>query len=136
MLPAKSALACGLAAVILGGCGVAAKPLAGTAYLRHQPGFFGKVVSQRAGRVACLAQHGFAVRQYFTSGAHLPAIQVGSLPSGPTLVFYPNPGAAEGVVIRGQAQGAEMIGPVLLYPHGASLQQAKVIEKCAAAGLA
>lgn len=131
----KSAIVCGLFAVLLGGCGIAAKPLAGTRHLSKQPGFRGSSVALRPSRVECLKQHGFHVELFYTSTQHLPALRVGSSPAGPTMEFEPTAGYAEGLKITGQAQGAELIGPVLLYPNGASLSEAKAVEKCAAVGV-
>ncbi|MFL5824794.1 MAG: hypothetical protein ACJ764_15290 [Solirubrobacteraceae bacterium] len=78
-------------------------------------------------RVACLR------------AAHLPVqvvdptqLQIGPLPSGPTVKFEPTPGAAEALQIEGThpAQGAELIGAALLYPHQASNSELTAIEDC------
>ena len=72
--------------------------------------------------------------QYFAGGKkHLPAIQVGSLPTGPTIIFYATPGIAQGLQITGQEQGAEVIGSALLYPNGASSKELTTVENCVAA---
>ena len=44
-------------------------------------------------------------------------LQIGGSPSGPTVVFTPTAGAAQAQQIDGDAQGAEAIGPALLYPN-------------------
>lgn len=130
---AKRAIVCALLALIVAGCGSAAKPMAGTQHLSAHPGFFGSAKSLRTPRIRCLEQHHLPVVLYRTP-QQLPAIRVGSGPSAPTMVFEPTAGYAEGLKISGRAQGAELIGPVLLYPNGVSLKEAKTVEKCAATG--
>jgi hypothetical protein len=68
----------------------------------------------------------------FTAAGGRPAIQVGSPPSGPTVVFEPTDGAAQMVQIEGQAQSAEVIGSALLYPNIASDQTLAAVERCLA----
>jgi hypothetical protein len=62
-------------------------------------------------------------------------MQIGPLPGGPTVEFEPTPGTAQGIQINGQAQGAEVIGSALLYPHTASDAELKLIETCLAKGV-
>lgn len=81
-----------------------------------------------------MRSHHLAVHLYRT-GDDLPALRVGSGASAPTMIFEPFSHAAEDLKIKGRAQGAEVIGTVLLYPHGMSLAEAKVVEKCAAVGV-
>lgn len=132
---AKPAIVCGLATIVLSGCGIAAKPEAGSPKLPTSPGFHGRAASLVPARAACLTAHGLRIHAYTAKGSLLPVIQIGTLPSGPTMVFEPDSEAAEGAKIEGRAQGAELIGPVLLYPNGASLSEAKVVEQCAAIGV-
>src|SRR5579862_1074919 len=104
----KTAAAVTLAAIVACGCSSAVKPAQG----------HGKVDDARLDqpdRLACL------------QSAHLPAqlvgetgIQIGALPSGPSIQFLPTPQAAQAAQISGQAQGAEVIGAALVYPHQAS----------------
>ena len=47
-------------------------------------------------------------------------LQVGAAPAGPTVVFTPTAGAAQAQQIDGNAQGAEVIGPALMYPNQGS----------------
>jgi hypothetical protein len=129
-----SLLVCGLAAAALGGCGITAKPIAGTANIESHAGNHAKAISLVPPAVDCLRGAGFTVTQFETKDS-LPAVHVGTSPSGPTLVFEPDPGGAEGLVIAGKAQGAELIGAVLLYPNGASDSEAKQVEQCAAIGV-
>ena len=75
--------------------------------------------------------------------AHLPArkqgltsIQVGTLPSGPRIVFEPTAGIAEGEQIEGKALGAEVIGAALLYPNQAPGAELTTIENCLGQGVA
>jgi hypothetical protein len=62
-------------------------------------------------------------------------LQVGPAPAGPTIVFTPTAGAAQARQIDGTAQGAEVIGTALLYPHQASDSELTVIEDCLAQGV-
>jgi hypothetical protein len=130
----KLALGCGLMAVALAGCGITAKPLAGTVHLDRAPGNHAKVDDPRTTHVKCLRRRGLPVQLYHATGGR-PAIQVGPLPTGPTVVFEPTPGEAQGVQIIGQAQGAEVIGAALLYPNGASDAELDTVEGCMSLGV-
>jgi hypothetical protein len=121
---------CGLTAM-LGGCGIKAKPIAGTAHIDEAPGSHATVDDPRVVHASCLRQHGLAIREYRTS-SNLPAIQVGSPPDGPTIVFEATPGIAQGLQIHGQDQGAEVIGAALLFPNQSSDKVASVVEQCVA----
>jgi hypothetical protein len=70
-------------------------------------------------------------------GAHLDVhvvspikLQVDAAPGGPTVVFTPTPGAAQAAQIDGSVQGAEAIGPALLYPNQGSDGELNSIEDC------
>jgi hypothetical protein len=74
--------------------------------------------------------------------AHLPVqvvsstrLQIGSAPSGPTVVFTPTPGAAQAEQIDGNAQGAEVIGTALVYPNQGSDAELGTIGACLAQGV-
>ena len=62
-------------------------------------------------------------------------LQVGPAPAGATIVFTPTAGAAQARQIDGTAQGAEVIGTALLYPHQASDSELTGIEDCLAQGV-
>ena len=64
-----------------------------------------------------------------------PSIQVGTRPSGPTIVFYVTPGAAQNQQLVGQAQGAEVIGSALLYPNQTASKLLGKVESCTAKGV-
>jgi hypothetical protein len=122
MAYAKSVAAIGAATMILCGCSAVVKP----------PGGRGKVEDPRttAGRLECLRAH------------HLPvvkvggtALQIGALPAGPTVQFEPSNGAAETRQVEGTAQGAEVIGSALLYPHQAPGAELTQIENCVDRGM-
>ena len=73
---------------------------------------------------------------------HLPVhvvspikLQVGALPSGPTIVFKATPGAAQSDQIEATAPGAEVIGSALVYPNQGSDAQLTAIEDCLAQGV-
>jgi hypothetical protein len=131
MAPGKLALPCALAAVTLGGCGIATKPLAGSADLSTQPGTHGQLDRLRRPHYLCLVQARLPARVFTATGGR-PAIQVGTAPKGPTIVFEPTPGAAQELQIDGQVQGAEVIGSALLYPNLASDSTLTKVERCVA----
>jgi hypothetical protein len=133
MSAAKLSLACGLAAVSLCGCGIAAKPLAGTPKLASQPGTHAKVDDPRAQHLGCMARAGLPAQAFLATGGR-PGIQVGTLPDGPTIIFLSTPGAAQYAQIDGQAQSAEVIGSALLYPNLAPDKELSTIETCLALG--
>jgi hypothetical protein len=134
MSAVKVAVACGLVALLISACGIPPKPAAGTPHLRKQSGFYALRDDPRVKHTACLRAAKVHFHQYFAGGKkHLPAIQVGSLPTGPTIIFYATPGIAQGLQITGQEQGAEVIGSALLYPNGASSKELTTVENCVAA---
>ncbi len=118
MSPAKVAVACGLMALLISACGIPPKPEAGTAHLRHYAGFYGHTDDPRIPQVSCLKSDKLRFHEYYADGVqHLPAIQVGSLPQGPTIIFYPTDGIAQGLQIMGQDAGAEVIGSSARLPE-------------------
>lgn len=135
MSAAKVAVACGLTALLLSACGVQSKPQAGTAHPATRHGFHGVVDDPRNAHVACLQADKLAFREYYTADGHDPAVQVGATPAGPTLVFYPTPGAAQALQLSGRDEGAEAIGAALLFPHSASGNELTEVEDCAAIGV-
>ena len=62
-------------------------------------------------------------------------LQIGAAPAGPTIVFTPTEGAAQAQQIAGNAQGAEVIGPALLYPNQGTAPELTGIEDCLAQGV-
>lgn len=132
----KVALACALMALALGACGVQNKPRAGTS-LSAAHGFYGSVDDPRGVHAACIAGAGLPVHEYFTriGKNRMPAIQVGTLPTGPTIIFYPTAGIAQGQQIMDIEQGAEVIGAALLYPNKASASVLTTVENCTAIGV-
>lgn len=116
----KPAAAITAVAMILCGCSAVVKPPQGR----------GHVEDPRAGHLHCLLAD------------HLPAsdvgpttIQIGSLPSGPTIQFEPSGGAAETLQVEGRAQGAEVVGSALLYPRQAPDSELNEIESCVSQGM-
>lgn len=116
-----------LAALALAGCGavkVQPTPPAGASKLASR----GKVDSPLTNihnHLACL------------QAAHVPVqvvspvkLQFGQAPGGPTVVFTPTPGAAQAEQIGGTSEGAEVIGPALLYPNQGSGAELTSIERC------
>ncbi|MGH2857892.1 MAG: hypothetical protein ACRDMJ_10455 [Solirubrobacteraceae bacterium] len=135
MPSAKLAAAIGLAALSLSACGTTSKPEAGTpaANAKIQRG----LDDARTPHIDCLRQQHVAVseEQVTVAGRVLPGLQVGSLPSGPTVAFEATPGVAQGVQIQGESQGAEVIGSALVYPNQASDALAHTVEACVALGV-
>lgn len=132
----KVALVCALGALALSACGIQKKPEAGS-NLSSARAFYGKVDDPRGTHAACIAAAGLPVHEYYTriGKDRMPAIQVGTLPTGPTIVFYPTPGVAQGIQIMDGAQGAEVIGAALLYPNKASASVLGTVEGCTAIGV-
>ena len=88
----------------------------------------------RTKHVRCLlSDHVTDVRDLYLDGH--PAFQVGTRLSGPTIVFYPTPGAAQEQQIAGQSQGAEIIGAALVYPNLAPAKLLNKVEPCVALGV-
>ncbi len=133
---AKVAVVCGLMALVISACGIQTKPLAGSV-LNHAHNYYGVVDDPRTNHVACLRSAGLKVHEYTTntSSGRMPAIQVGTIPSGPTIVFYPTPGIAQGLQIMDHEQAAEVIGSALLYPNHASNLTLSTVEQCTAIGV-
>jgi hypothetical protein len=62
-------------------------------------------------------------------------LQVGSAPSGPTIVFTASPAVAQAKQIQGLSQGAEVIGSALVYPNQGSDGELASIGACLAQGV-
>jgi hypothetical protein len=128
MPSAKLALVVGLSAVSLSGCGIAAKPVAGTpkaVTTNHKA-----VDDPRKAHAQCLQAEHIPVTEF--SGTWM---QIGSKPSGPTVHFLPTPGAAQDAQISGQVESAEVIGSALLYPNQAPDGLLQKVESCVAQGV-
>lgn len=132
---AKALAGCALAALSLSvsvsACGVAAKPQAGTAQaaaLSPQ-----RITDPRKKHIECLQAAKVPVRRETLGG--YPSFQVGTRPSGPTVVFLATPGAAQNAQIQGRAQGAEVIGAALVYPNQAPDALLTQVETCVAKGV-
>jgi hypothetical protein len=122
----RVALLAGLAAACLSACGSQTAPPAGrgridnprTAYSNH---------------VDCLRQQNLALTAATIN--HLPGLRIGAAPGGPSVVFEPSTGTAQGAQTTGQAQAAEVIGSALLYPNQGSDQELTEIENCLGQGV-
>jgi hypothetical protein len=116
---------------------VAAKPEAGSAAAASTSK--SQAFDARTLHTACLhkAQVPFHDEQRGGHDGHplILMIQVGTRPSGPTVVYQATPGAAQDVQIQGQAQGAEVIGSALVYPNRASDALLDKVEPCIAKGV-
>ena len=132
MSSAKVAAACALAAMSLSACGSAAKPLAGSPQAAAKSA--SRVDDPRKKHIECLHQDHIQVERRIVDGDD-PAFQVGTRPSGPTVVFLASPGAAQFQQIQGKAQGAEVIGSALLYPNQASDKLLNKVELCVTKGV-
>jgi hypothetical protein len=126
---AAAALAVALA---LSACGSTTKYVAGSPQATAQ--VKKGLNDPRPKHIACLrAAHVTDIREYSTGG--LPAFQVGTRPSGPTVIFYATPGIAQGNQIQGENQGAEAIGSADVYPNLAPARLAHAVERCVALGV-
>jgi hypothetical protein len=134
MSKTKLVLACGLMALLLGACGIQKKPEAGTPHVNKAHGSHAKWDDPRKGREKCLREHHVHGR-YYTASEGRPAIQVGTVPTGPTIIFEPSPAFAEGLQIEGETQAAEIIGSALVYPNKAKSHLMKIVENCMAVGV-
>ena len=121
----------GLAAAALAGCGSGFKPVAGSAVPAASALPLGRGVVDQARQpyYTCIRAAGLPVTK-----VGYETLQVGPLPSGPTIHFAPDPPAAEQEQIDAaaypQAQGAENIGAALLYVHAAPDSELATIEAC------
>jgi len=81
-------------------------------------------------RVTCLRRDHLAVVSTTIYGR--PALQIGSPPAGPTVLFEATPGIAQGDQMQGNRafQGAEVIGSALVYPNAASDEELTKVETC------
>jgi hypothetical protein len=135
MPSAKLAAAILVSALSLSACGISSKPEAGTpkAIANGHKG----LDDARSKHTACLRQAhvAFHLEQRVVGGKLLPSFQVGTAPAGPTVIFEPTPGDAQGVQIQGEAQGAEIIGSALVYPNQAPDSLMSVVENCVGQGV-
>jgi hypothetical protein len=125
-MPNAKRLAAVLGAItLLGGCATTVKP-------RQGRGQVDSPLTNSPDRLACLR------------AAHLPVqvagpttLQIGALPAGATVEFQPTAGLAEALQLDGarSAQGAEVIGAALLYPHQAPDWELTAIENCLSVGV-
>jgi hypothetical protein len=132
---AKVAVVCALTAVLVSACGIQQKPLAGTPKIKKARDFYGVVDDPRAKHTPCLRADKLKFQRYYTARQRLPAIQVGSLPTGPTIIFEATPGAAQALQLEGKDEGAEVIGSALLFPNQASGSVLTKVEKCTSIGV-
>jgi hypothetical protein len=135
MSSAKLAAALVLFALSLSACGISSKPEAGTpkAIANGHKG----LDDPRAKHTACLQQAHipFHDDQRTIAGQVRWSFQVGTAPTGPTVIFEPTPGDAQGLQIQGEAQGAEIIGSAVVYPNQASDSLMSVVENCVGKGV-
>jgi hypothetical protein len=129
---AKLAVACGLIAVALfvSACGIQASPVAGTTHLDRVPGNHSYVSDSRTPYLHCLRSSGFKLTKFLSGRKRLRSLQVNTRPNGPTIVFEPTPGIAEGDQMEGEVTGAEVVGSALIYPNRATDQLMKKVEGC------
>jgi hypothetical protein len=132
MSSAKWAAAAVVVAMSLSACGVASKPEAGTPQAATQSK--SSYSDPRTKHVKCLRADHIPFHE-LTLDRNKPSIQVGTRPSGPTIVFMATPGAAQNDQIQGDAQGAEVIGAALVYPNEASNALMSKVEACMAEGV-
>jgi hypothetical protein len=130
---ARAIAVSGLAAAALAGCGSSFKAVAGSSVpaATSKPLGFGVIDQAPLPHAKCIRAQGLpAVR------IGLTRIQVGALPGGPTIIFTPDPNAAEAEQIEGKAPGAEVIGAALLFVHQAPDSELTKLESCLDQGVA
>lgn len=129
---AKLAVASCLAVIALSACGnTAIHPAASTGSSRLVSR--GRVDDPRTSEdnhFQCMQSDHLPVQEVGQTG-----LQIGAPPAGATVVFTPTAGAAQADQIRGQAQGAEVIGSALLYPHQAPDGELGQIASCLSVGV-
>jgi len=127
------ALCLALSAVAVTGCGgaVRVQPTtpAGSAALASR-GKIDSPLTDVHNHLGCMKSDHLAVQTVSPT-----KLQIGAAPAGPTVVFTPTAGAAQALQIDGNAQGAEVIGPALLYPNQGSPGELTQIEDCLAQGV-
>jgi hypothetical protein len=128
MSSAKVVLLGLLAASVLSGCGIASKPVVGSA--GAQANSTKGVDDPRTAHIACLQAERIPVTEFGRVW-----MQIGAKPTGPTVRFMPTPGAAQEAQISGQVESAEVIGAALLYPNQASDGLLQRVESCVAQGV-
>jgi hypothetical protein len=124
---AKLAPASAVAAIVLA--------LAGCGAIKLQPnaGSRGQIDSEATSNpdhLACMRVAGLPVTE-----VNPHQLQIGPLPTGPTVVFTPTPGAAQAQQIYGQGQGAEVIGSALVWVNQGSESELRTIEDCLGQGV-
>jgi hypothetical protein len=127
MSRAKLVLAGGLAAILLSACGITQKPVVGESHVDHRSGNHAVLDDPRTAHKKCLRKLGLGIH-YFTTAASLPAIQVGKLPTGPKVVFYPV--SPIYLKMKGQTQGGILIGSAVVYPNRARAKIAEKVVNC------
>jgi hypothetical protein len=110
---------------LLCGCATTVKPSQGR-------GQVDSPLTNNPDRVACLRS-----AHLFVHAIGSTTLQIGTPPAGATVRFQPTAGAAEALQLQGvgSAQGAEVIGSALLYPHRASDSELSAIEDCLSVGV-
>ena len=137
---AKLAAACGLIAValVVSACGIQAKSVAGsTLHPNRNPANHSYVNDPRKPYLHCLRTtkvdgQELKVVKFDYGVEKLRSLQINSVPTGPTVVFEPTPGIAEGDQMKGQEESAEVIGSAVIYPHRATDSLMKKVESCLA----
>jgi hypothetical protein len=122
MSPARLAVSCALAALVLTGCSSSSTAVG-----------HGQIDDPRTAKqdpFQCIKDDGFKVVLVGST-----EIQVGSPPAGPMIKFEPTPGYAQSDQLGAVAPAAEVIGSALLYPNQASDGDLTKIEKCLAQGV-
>ncbi|HUA50205.1 MAG TPA: hypothetical protein VMA77_33540 [Solirubrobacteraceae bacterium] len=126
-IPARGVLALFGCAVALAGCGaVRVQPTtaSGSTQLASR-GRIDSPLTDMDNHLGCIRDAHLAVQVLSPT-----KLQIGSAPTGPTVVFTATPGAAQNYQIEGKSQGAEVIGTALLYPNQGSDSEVAAVEAC------
>jgi hypothetical protein len=125
--PARAILALLACAAALAGCGaVRVQPTtpSGSATLASR-GRVDSPLTNNDNYLGCLQAARLPVRMVTPD-----RLQIGSLSTGPTIVFTPSAAVSQADQITGSVQGAMVIGTALVYPNQGSMTELNRIASC------
>ncbi len=122
---AKVAVVCGFMALLVSACGIQEAGGRHHHIYENHAVTTARVDDPRTPQVTCLKSDKLPFHEYYADGASIcPRSRSARPPQGPTIIFYPTAGIAQGLQIMGQERAAEVIGSLLVYPNQASQQSA------------
>lgn len=116
-----------IALFVLAGCGSERQPSQSGGESPTLGGAYGyKPFQPRDRMLKCLRRKGVEAL-----GVGQDVIQVLPLPASPRIVVAATPDAATALQVRGEAEGAQLMGYALVYANRASNRQIEQIQDCA-----